>query len=202
MATLTMKYLQEQIEKLSGRLDALEEKRERKKIRAGIGDTFELAGAKWKVLDILEKGYLCLADKLENEMQFDMENNNWVTSRLREYLNTEYIEKIEAEIGEDNIIPFKRDLISLDGQTEYGECEDKVSLLTVDEYRKYRNLVPNTEDYWWWLISPWSTSCNGWEYGVTVVAPSGYFRINGCDDGYGVRPFCIFSSAIFESEEE
>lgn len=202
MAILTMKYLQEQIEKLSGRLDALEEKREYKKIRAGIGDTFELACAKWKVLDISEKGYLCLADKLENEMQFDTENNNWITSRLREYLNTEYIEKISAEIGEDNIIPFKRDLISLDGQTEYGECEDKVSLLTVDEYRKYRNLVPNTEDYWWWLISPWSTICNGWEYGTTVVAPSGNINVNDCNNFIGVRPFCIFSSTIFESEEE
>lgn len=202
MATLTMKYLQEQIEKLSGRLDDLEDKCKNKKIRADIGDTFELAGAKWKVLDISEKGYLCLADKLENEMQFDTENNNWVTSRLREYLNTEYIEKIAAEIGEDNIIPFKRDLISLDGQTEYGECEDKVSLLTVDEYRKYRNLVPNTEDYWWWLISPWSTVCNGWEYGVAVVSPSGYINYFNCDGSNGVRPFCIFSSAIFESEEE
>ena len=202
MATLTMRYLQEQIEKLSGRLDALEEKREHKKIRAGIGDTFELAGVKWKVLDISEKGYLCLADKLENKMQFDTESNNWLTSRLREYLNTEYIEKISAEIGEDNIIPFKRDLISLDGQVEYGECEDKVSLLTVDEYKKYRNLVPNTEAYWWWLISPWSTACNGWKYGVTVVAPSGDFGDCHCYDYYGVRPFCIFSSTIFESEEE
>lgn len=202
MATLTMKYLQEQIEKLSGRLDDLEDKCKNKKIRADIGDTFELAGAKWKVLDISEKGYLCLADKLENEMQFDTENNNWVTSRLREYLNTEYIEKIAAEIGEDNIIPFKRDLISLDGQTEYGECEDKVSLLTVDEYRKYRNLVPNTEDYWWWFISPWSTVCNGWEYGTTVVAPSGNVNCINCISSGGVRPFCIFSSTIFESEEE
>lgn len=202
MSTLTMRYLQEQIEKLSGRLDALEEKREHKKIRAGIGDTFELAGIRWKVLDISGKGYLCLADELENEMQFDTGNNNWITSRLREYLNTEYIEKIAAEIGEDNIIPFKRDLISLDGQTEYGECEDKVSLLTVDEYRKYRNLVPNTEDYWWWLISPWSTVCNGWEYGTAVVAPSGIIYYDICCSFGGVRPFCIFSSTIFESEEE
>lgn len=202
MATLAMKYLQEQIDKLSSRLDVLEDKRENKKIRAGIGDTFELAGVKWKVLDISEKGYLCLADKLENGMQFDTENNNWSTSRLREYLNTEYIEKIAAKIGEDNIIPFKRDLLSLDGQTEYGECEDKVSLLTVDEYRKYRNLVPNTEDYWWWLISPWSTVCNGLEYGTAVVAPSGGIGNYCCSNDDGVRPFCIFSSAIFESEEE
>lgn len=204
MATnLTMKMLQEQINELRNEVAILKATSKSVKIPSclKIGDTFELAGLAWKILDISDSGYMCVADKLDEEMVFDKESNDWIKSQLREYLNTNFIDRIADEIGEDNLIEFNRDLISLDGQTEYDYCADKVSLLTVDEYRKYRSLIPNTDDYWWWLISPWSTPCNGYERQVTVVAPSGYIINFGCDVSLGVRPVCIFSSAIFESEE-
>lgn len=166
-----------------------------------IGDTFELAGLTWKILDITDKGYMCLADRLEESMEFDSDSNDWRNGDLREYLNGDFIEELSEAIGEDNIILFQRDLLSLDGQTEYGTCEDKVSLLTVDEYRKYRKLIPNTDDYWWWLTTPWSTPCNDYKTSVAVVSSSGYVFINYCYGSCGVRPFCIFSSSIFESED-
>ena len=201
--TLTMKSLQEQINELKEKIAALESSKKINNIPSGlgIGDTFDIAGITWKILDITAEGYMCLADKLTDKMTFDKKSNDWVKSQLREYLNTEFIEKIADEIGEENIIPFNRNLISLDGQTEYGECEDKVSLLTVDEYRKYRSIIPNTDDYWWWLVTPWSTPCNDYETSVTVVAPAGGIRNCNCNCNFGVRPVCIFSSLIFESEE-
>lgn len=204
MANLTLKVLQEQINELRNEVAILKATKRVNKIPAGlgIGDTFELVGTTWKIIDITNKGYMCLADRLEDRMEFDEESNDWTTSQLREYLNTEFIEKIADEIGEENIIPFNRNLLSLDGQTEYGECEDKVSLLTVDEYRKYRSLIPNTVDYWWWLVTPWSTPCNDYKTAVTVVSSSGDFNYDICNDDDGVRPFCIFSSSIFESEDE
>lgn len=201
---LTIKMLQEQINELRNEVAILKGTSKSVKIPSGlkIGDTFELAGLNWKILNISDSGYMCVADKLDEEMVFDKESNDWIKSQLREYLNTNFIDRIADEIGEDNLIAFNRDLISLDGQIEYGDCEDKVSLLTVDEYRKYRSLIPNTDDYWWWLISPWSTHCNRYDIQVSVVAPSGYVCLNRCYSGVsGVRPVCIFSSAIFESEE-
>lgn len=205
MATLTMEMLQKQITELSNKVAVLEGS-VKTKVRKHfsdlkVGDTFELAGLTWKILDITAEGYMCLADKLTDKMTFDEKSNDWVKSQLREYLNTEFIEKIADEIGEENIVSFKRDLLSLDGQTEYGECEDKVSLLTIDEYRKYRSLIPNTDDYWWWLISPWSTACNDWSTSVTVLSSSGIVNRNICDNYLGVRPVCIFSPSIFESKE-
>lgn len=200
MATLTMRGLQEQINGLRNEIAVL--KTTSKSINLpeglGIGDTFELADTTWKILDITGAGYICLADNIE-DMEFDSNSNNWENSGLRGYLNGEFFEKMAAEIGSKNIIPFERNLLSLDGQTEYGKCEDKVSLLTVDEYRKYRNLIPNTKDYRWWLVSPWSTPCNDYKRAVSVVSSAGSF--NGCYCGYngGVRPVCIFSSSIFES---
>ena len=202
--SLSMENLQEQIKCLSRRVEALElgaEKTKEKKIPLGLkaGDKFDLAETNWTILDIKEEGYLCLADSI-GEMEFDTESNNWISSQLREYLNTEFAEKISDEIGEENIVQFNRDLMSLDGQTEYGTCKDLVSLLTVDEYREYRKFIPNTDD-WWWLASPWSTPCNDDNTWEAVVSPSGNFNYYGYYRNNGVRPVCIFSSAIFESEE-
>ena len=202
---LTMKALQEQIDALK---KEMEELRSGQKVECNkkfskcltIGEKFELAGVNWKIIDITSDGYVCLSDSIGN-MEFDSENNDWRTSDLRKYLNEEFLKKIELEIGVGNLIEFERNLLSLDGQTEYGTCDDKVSLLTLDEYRKYRNVIPNT-DGWWWMITPWSTPCNGFKNSVTVVAPAGNFGGNDFDGSHGVRPLCIFSSEIFESEDE
>lgn len=196
------KTLEERIEKLEKQVQQLAGstgKRIRKAL--GIGDTFELIGLEWKILDITDAGYVCLAGRLKERMQFDIDCNDWQSSNLRNYLNTELYKKLADEIGEDNILPFERDLLSLDGQTEYGTCEDKVSLISVDEYRKYRALIPNAEDYIWWTVTPDSTRCNNDSRWVRVVSPSGDV-LNYCyGSSFGVRPFCIFSSAIFESGE-
>jgi hypothetical protein len=200
MATLTMRVLQEQINDLRNEIAVL--KATSKSINLpeglGIGDTFELADTTWKILDITSAGYICLADSIE-DMKFDSDSNNWENSGLRSYLNGEFFEKMTAEIGLENIVPFERNLLSLDGQTEYGKCEDKVSLLAADEYRKYRSLIPNTKDYWWWLVSPWSTPCNDYKKSVSVVSSAGIIGCNFCNHSGGVRPVCIFSSSIFES---
>lgn len=200
MATLTMRVLQEQINDLRNEIAVLKATSKSANLLEGlgIGGTFELADTTWKILDITSAGYICLADSIE-EMMFDPDLGNWGNSDLRGYLNKDFFEKIAAEIGLENIVPFERDLLSLDGQTEYGKCEDKVSLLTVDEYRKYRSLIPNTNDYWWWLISPWSTPCNDYKRSVAVVSSAGRIVGNYCNNYGGVRPVCIFSSSIFES---
>ena len=201
MATLTMKTLQEEIEELKREIAELKSNRKtaNKQLPKGldVGKTFELAGARWKIIDITDTGYVCLADSID-DMEFDSKSSDWKTSELRKYLNEEFLKMVEAEIGAGNLVEFERNLLSLDGQTEYGLCTDKVSLLTVDEYRKYRKYIPNANK-WWWLITPWSTPCNDYSGSVAVVAPSGGINYDNCDGSNGVRPFCIFSSSIFES---
>lgn len=189
------------IAELISRVETLEKKFGVTHIPKGlkIGDEFELADINWKILDITDAGYMCIGDSL-GDKKFDENSSDWNESSLREYLNNEFYEKIAREVGRENIISSKRNLLSLDGQTEYGESDDFVSLLTVDEYRKYRKLIPNTGD-WWWLVTPWSTPCNEYSKTVTVVSPSGDFYDDFCHGLSGVRPVCIFSSSIFESEE-
>lgn len=167
-----------------------------------IGKTVEIAGMEWMILDKTEKGYFAVLNGFDGkERTFDSDSNNWIESDLRKELNDSFLKKITEELGEDAVVEFDRDLLSLDGQTEYGHCEDKISLLTVDEYRKYRKLLPNTKN-WWWLITPWSTPVNNYNSTLAVVSPSGNFDNVYYSYGHGVRPVCIFSSSIFESKND
>lgn len=165
-----------------------------------IGKVIEIAGMEWLILDKTEKGYFAILNGFDGEpREFDSDSNNWTESKLRHELNTSFRKKITEELGEDAVVEFDRDLFSLDGQTEYGYCKDKISLLTVDEYRKYRKLLPNMGK-WWWLLTPWSTPVNDYSSTVSVVSPSGdVYNYCVCNYEGGVRPICIFSSSIFES---
>ena len=159
---------------------------------------FIAAGIKWTVIDKTEDGFFCIADEVEKNMEFGLHNNNWKNSLIREWcIHLE--KKIEREFGVE--LPFfERNLLSLDGEDDYGTCKDKVSLLTLDEYRKYKKVIPKIKK-WWWLITPDSTS-SGWsDKWNSVVSPSGSINHYNYDSSNGVRPVCIFPSSIFESDE-
>lgn len=200
MAELTLEGLQKQFNELKRRVNILEGNSKRKiEVEPKAGNQFKLAGINWKIIGVSDFGCMCLAEKLEKSMTFDLNCNDWRTSELRQYLNNDFLRKLEKEIGEENVIQFERDLLSVDGQREYEKCKDKVSMLALDEYRKYRSLIPN-EKYYWWLLTPWSTPRNEYYKWTTVVLPPGIIDSCNCYSSKGVRPVCIFSSSIFAEE--
>lgn len=191
-----LKYFEDELSRLSKEFTEFKKKYIGK---PEIGKTIELADMEWLILDKTEKGYFAILNGFDGKSRsFDSDSNNWISSKLRKELNTNFLKKIIDELGETAVVEFDRDLLSLDGQTEYGHCKDKISILTVDEYRKYRKLLPNMPK-WWWLITPWSTPVNDYNSTLTVVSPSGCFYDYFCINDFGVRPVCIFSSSIFES---
>lgn len=194
-----LKYFENELNRINKEFDEYKKQHMEK---PEIGKTIEIAGMEWMILKKTEKGYFAVLNGFDGkERTFDSDSNNWIESDLRKELNDSFLKKITEELGEDAVVEFDRDLLSLDGQTEYGHCEDKISLLTVDEYRKYRKLLPNMNG-WWWLITPWSTPANGYISTLTVVSPSGDIVGNYCGNSCGVRPVCIFSSSIFESKND
>lgn len=193
---MTLTEFGKKLEKLNEEYEQIRKKYQ----KLEVGNTVEVAGIKWLVLDNLEKGYLVISEDFYGEDKtFDNSKNDWKISELRNYLNTKLRKKIEEDVGEDALVKFDRDLTSMDGQTEYGICEDYVSIITFDEYRKYRKSLPNTGDYWW-TLTPDSTTCNDDSRWVRVVFPRGGVGSGSCFSNNGVRPVCIFSSSIFESE--
>lgn len=195
---MTLTEFGKKLEKLNEEYEQIRKKYQKPE----VGNTVEVAGIRWLVLDKLEKGYLVISEDFYGEdKSFDNSKNDWKTSSLRNYLNTKLRNEIEEDVGQDALVKFDRDLTSMDGQTEYGICEDYVSIITFDEYRKYRNLLPNTGEYWW-ALTPDSTTCNDDSRLVLVVSPRGIICNYYCLSYNGVRPVCIFSSSIFESEWE
>lgn len=136
---------------------------------------------------------------LGKDMEFG-ENNDWTKSGIRHYLNTEYDKHISKMFGSDNIMSHTVDLLSLDGLDDYGTVIDRVSLLTIDLYRKYRKVIGDNMDRWWWLATPDSTP-SGWSArGVQGVCDFGGVSCDVCGFSGGVRPFFILNSSILVSK--
>lgn len=168
------------------------------------GETFKIGKHDFIVLDhvgnttkVISKGFMA-----EN-IVFDRDSKDYNTSKLKKVIERDIQPVIEAEVGAENIIEHSVDLTSVDMQREYKDCTCKVRPITFNEARRYNDfLVNNDLDDWWWTCTPWSTKDRGREYSMAVVAPSG--RVDNCycfSYDCGVRPVCIFSSAIFGSEE-
>ena len=167
-----------------------------------IGETREIAGEEFIVLNVLENGVLCLSkDFAYTDTMFDSNSNNYANSSIRKTLNTEYLKKIADTVGEENIIETEIDLTSDDGLDDYGKVTDKIGLLTADMYRKYNRIIEKYPvDDWWWLSTPWSTPHRGFTLSVRCVHYDGTLNYCYCDNDYGVRPFCILKSNIFVSK--
>ena len=132
---------------------------------------------------------------------FDMrfgDNNNFAESDVKKKLETEILSQIEKAVGAENIVEHEVDLTAVDGSDEYGKIKCKISLPTLDWFRKNHELARKIfVNKWLWLVTPWSTKKYGWEYSVLCVSPRGDINFDYsyyCD--FGVRPFIIFVSSI------
>ncbi len=165
------------------------------------GDVFKMNDVEYIVLEQLNNDITAVIRKnfLEDEMKFDDDNNNWKESSIRKFLNEDYLKKLCESFGENNIVEHTVNLLSLDGLDDYGTSIDKVSLLTIDQYRKYRKVIGENKDTWWWLSTPDSTPSGYGSDDVRCVNSDGSVDFDWCDCSVAVRPFFILKSSIFVS---
>lgn len=199
MKEMTLKEIQKA---LGYEVKVIAEKKPEKYKGVDVGETTEIANVEWIVLDKDYQGnFLCLAkDFVYKDTQFDSNTSNYAESNIRKKLNGEFLKKLADEVGEENILDTTIDLTSLDGLDDFGQVTDSVGLLTVDMYRKYNRIIEKySVGNWWWLATSWSAPHRGWHSAVCDVGGDGALYCGCCNCGGGVRPFCIFSSLIFES---
>ena len=159
-----------------------------------IGDHFIYKDIEWVCLDIIDGNYLAITAKVWKELPFDVDNrNNWKESSLRKVLNEEFLDKISKSY----LVIQTSNLIADNGDKQYGTCNDYVTILSCDQYRKYRDLVPCYSE-WMWTLTPWNCySGNGGDdysgHGVRDVHPNGYIVTCGACIGIGVAPVVLFS---------
>lgn len=160
-----------------------------------------IINGKYIVLEQLRGGTIVIRKEVLCEsMEFDEVNNDWRSSSLRKYLNDTYLKEVENEFGKENIPCHYTDLLSLDGLDDYGECKDKIGLLSIDQYRKYRKLLTPINPAWW-LVTPDSTLSGASSSYVQCVYGSGCVGCYGCRWGRGVRPFFYLQSDVLVSCE-
>lgn len=125
-------------------------------------------------------------------------SNNFAASSLRSHLNSVYLDTL-TQNHPDEIITRTVDLTALNGSKEYGSCEVKVAPLTMDELRKYHDIIPKPEVFEW-SATPWSTpKVNDDDCWVLGLASDGDCHYYLCTNTYGSRPaFLILSSLIVE----
>lgn len=165
-----------------------------------VGGKFDTGIGRFIVLEQKENYTAVITEDLYREdVKFDDDCTDYKKSSLRELCEGEILNEFVAEFGEDNICENEAGLVTVDGQEVSGRLLTKVRPLTFDEAREYNDLLVNKDlPDWYWTCTPWSTKERGLEYSVAVVSPSGNILGNHYILSYGVRPFCIFSSSIFE----
>ena len=153
------------------------------------GEHFLYNGIEFICLDIIDGNYLAMTAEPWEELPFDTDGkNDWRNSSLRRVLNNDFLELLNKK----HLVKQTSDLIADNGDRAYGTCEDYVTILSCDQYRKYREIVPLFEE-WMWTLTPWS--CNaGYAHDVRNVYTTGNISYDGAGSGYGVAPACVFSS--------
>lgn len=141
--------------------------------------------------------YVVRRELLDEKMKFG-DTNNWTESKIRKYLNEDYVRVIQEEFGNGNIVAFERDLISSDGYNDYATCVDKVSMMNIFEYMKYHKYIGDC-DYRYALITPDSTPSGCSALNVRCVSVGGSVGYDWCGGVFGVRPFFVLKSSIFVS---
>lgn len=134
-------------------------------------------------------------------------NSNYINSLVRDFCNGEFYEELADVVGGENIVPHKVNLMCDDGTNKGIYREDNVSILTADNYRRYREYIIaedksswlTAEDKTFWLATGVSTICENATDNVCIVGTSGIIGNIPFWNSSGVRPFCILNSSVIIS---
>lgn len=169
------------------------------------GTAFDYAGQRWIALEHDASGRtLCLTEGIVERRAFDDDNrNDFGKSSSRDYLNGPFLDNlIDAAGTGDAFLETELDLTADDGLKDYGTTNVTIFLLTVDQYRRNRDVIPNADE-WWWLATALSTASNGYDSSARLVDTGGSLSGNyACLGNFGLRPACYLDSSLTISIEE
>ena len=164
-----------------------------------IGEKFNFKGYEWVALEVNEDNVVAIMTKAWDTAAFDEDNrNDWKTSSARKSLQEELL----PVLGEENLIARSVDLVADNGDRRYGRTDDKIWLLSCDDFRKWREIILancDFEDDWWWTLTPWHINDVGYGHIVRSIGPAGSVINYYANDSYGVAPACVFHLASLAS---
>lgn len=170
------------------------------------GDIVRLAGIEFVVLDNNMAGsssdeevLLILATKSQGDSRFG-DNNNYAESDLLKAVR-DWLNELEGKGVDIYKLRSRRlDLTTLDGYKGYGTMEVHAAPLTIDEARKYAEVIPNCDDLTW-LVTGWGGPGHLGESNVLVVYSNGDWY-SFAHSSRGIRPALVLPSSLLDSESD
>lgn len=162
------------------------------------GSVVKLGEREYIVLGHGSETTAVIAKDFVKQMTFG-DSGDYETSDVRKFCNGEFLNELAAAIGMDNIVAHTVSLVADDGTGKGKTCKDKVSILTAENYRRYREFLPGYGDWWWTATRVSYDDKLGYSRRVRFVDFSGVLGWYDCGCCHGVRPFCILNSSILVS---
>ena len=174
------------------------------KLKLYPGERFIFNDIEFVCLEWNDDTFFAMTTEFWKNLPFDEDGkNDWRKSSLRRILNEQFL----PLIGEKHLVLTTQSLTADNGDTAYGGSSDFITLITDDQFRKYRDiLLPIVTEFddWMWTITPWAClspyASNG--HNVRTVIPDGYIYYGIAGNSIGVAPACTFASAHLKSRRQ
>lgn len=161
------------------------------------GETVKLGKREYIVLGHGAETTAVVTKDIAKEMEFG-KSRDYSKSYVRDYCNGDFYKELAEVVGKENIVPHRVNLTCDDGSNKGVTCKDNVSILTAENYRRYREYLPALGKPSWTATGVTSLNEN-YACGVCYVGSCGILYWSRCDYVFGVRPFCILNSSILVS---
>ena len=171
------------------------------------GETFTAFGEEYVVLDHVDGGVLSIRKEIWKKAVFDRSGNSDLSEADILQVLSEYGELLKSRGAKAGDLHSQRvDLKATDGTRVYGYLDCTVALLTLEQYGKYKEIIPKADDWWWlatpvwtrWLRSPNADSTNY----VWHVYSNGNYNYWYASYSLGVRPVLTFNSCLLVSWQD
>ena len=161
------------------------------------GETVKLGKREYIVLGHGAETTAVVTKDIAKEMEFG-KSRDYSKSYVRDYCNGDFYKELAEAVGKENIVPHRVNLTCDDGSNKGVTCKDNVSMLTAENYRRYREYLPALGKPSWIATGVTSLDKN-YARCVCYVRSDGVLSWLGCGFAFGVRPFCILNSSILVS---
>lgn len=162
---------------------------------AELGSIVRIGNREYIVLDHSKDTTAVITKDFTKKMEFG-QSGDYLTSDVRKYCNGEFYNELVAAVGTENIVRHIVKLVADDGTGKSHICWDKVSIITTENYRRYREFLRAYGD-WWWTATRVTYDDEDYARGICCVNSVGFLSWYGYGYCTGVRPFCILNSSIF-----
>lgn len=161
---------------------------------AQLGSVVKIGNREYIILDHSKDTTAVITKDFTKKMEFG-QSGDYLTSDVRKYCNGEFYNELVAVVGAENIVKYTVKLVADDGTGKGKTCCDNVSIITTENYRRYREFLKAYGDLWWTATRD-TYDDEDFARDIYCVRPNGVLDWYGCDHCGGVRPFCILNSSV------